>query len=300
MTVETTNGVETAVETTNGTAGEAAGQTANGPVPGSGVEPGACAGAAPEPGVVLHRDALATLRAWTGATPEQERLRTRYVAHLEAAAERIADEEAAGEESAGEGAAGEEAAGEEAAGTPGHGVLRTSVPDHLTASVLVLSHDGARVLLTLHAKARRWFQLGGHLEPGDRTLADAAAREAREESGIADLVVDPVPVHLDEHVVPFCRPGTGDPDRPVHHLDVRFVAVAGPDAETALSDESLALRWWPADALPDPELTELVRLSRARTSPDQAGRDQASPALTGPVLTKASPDHAGPDQAGGA
>lgn len=265
------------VETTNGTAGEAAGetagQTANGPVSGSGVEPGACAGAAPEPGVVLHRDALATLRAWTGATPEQERLRTRYVAHLEAAAERIADEEAAGEE-----AAGEEAAGEEAAGTPGYGVLRTSVPDHLTASVLVLSHDGACVLLTLHAKARRWFQLGGHLEPGDRTLADAAAREAREESGIADLVVDPVPVHLDEHVVPFCRPGTGDPDRPVHHLDVRFVAVAGPDAETALSDESLALRWWPADALPDPELTELVRLSRARTSPDQAGRDQASPA----------------------
>lgn len=185
-------------------------------------------------GAVLHQDALATLRAWTGATPEQERLRARYVEHLEGA------------------------------GAPGHGVLRDTVPDHLTASTLVLSHDGGGALLTLHAKARRWFQLGGHLEPGDATLAGAAAREAREESGIAGLLLDPVPVHLDEHVVPFCRPGTGDPARPVHHLDVRFVAVAPPGAETAVSDESLDLRWWPVDALPDPELAELVLLARAR------------------------------------
>ena len=189
------------------------------------------AGPAPSAGATLHDDALATLRAWTGPTPEQERLRARYVAHLEAHDD---------------------------------GVFRGSVPDHLTASTVVLSHDGARVLLTLHAKARRWFQLGGHLEAGDRSLADAAAREAREESGIPGLVLDPVPVHLDEHVVPFCRPGTGDPARPVHHLDVRFVAVAAPDDEPAVSDESLDLRWWAADALPDPELTELLSLARAR------------------------------------
>ncbi|WP_245606028.1 NUDIX hydrolase [Promicromonospora kroppenstedtii] len=254
-----------------------------GPARRSGAGPGSHLGASHETGAVLHRDALATLRAWTGATSEQERLRARYVAHLESAGKDGAGERSTGEEGAGERSAEENAAEENAAGTPGFGVLRESVPDHLTASTLVLSHDGARVLLTLHAKARRWFQLGGHLEPGDRTLADAAAREAREESGIADLVVDAVPVHLDEHVVPFCRPGTGDPGRPVHHLDVRFVAVAGPDAETALSDESLALRWWSADALPDPELTELVRLARARTTPEHAG-----------------PEHAGPDQAGGA
>ncbi|MFI2486684.1 NUDIX hydrolase [Promicromonospora kroppenstedtii] len=287
MTAETANNTSnntansTGNSTGNGTANDATAGPASGsgagpgagPASGSGAGPGADLGASHETGAALHRDALATLRAWTGATPEQERLRARYVAHLESA----------GEDGAGEDGAGERPTGENAAGTPGLGVLRESVPDHLTASTLVLSHDGARVLLTLHAKARRWFQLGGHLEPGDRTLADAAAREAREESGIADLVVDAVPVHLDEHVVPFCRPGTGDPDSPVHHLDVRFVAVAGPDAETALSDESLALRWWPADALPDPELTELVRLARARTSPEHAG-----------------PDRPGPDQAGGA
>jgi 8-oxo-dGTP pyrophosphatase MutT (NUDIX family) len=177
------------------------------------------------------------LRAWTAPTPEQERLRVRYVRHLEAH--------------------------DPSAGT-GSGVFRDCVPDHLTASTLVLSHDGARALLTLHAKAGRWFQLGGHPEPGDATLADAAEREAREESGLALLSLDPVPVHLDEHVVPFCRPGTGDTARPVHHLDVRFVAVAGPGAEAVVSDESLDVGWWALDALPNPDLTELVGMARAR------------------------------------
>lgn len=182
-------------------------------------------------GASLHDDASRVLRAWTGPTPEQERLRTRYVRHLEAHDD---------------------------------GVFRGCVPDHLTASTLVLSHDGARVLLTLHGKAKRWFQFGGHLEAADRTLAGAAEREAREESGLMALSVDPVPVHLDEHVVPFCRPGTGDAARPVHHLDVRFVAVAAPGAEPVVSDESLDVRWWDVDTLPNPDLAELVVLSRAR------------------------------------
>jgi 8-oxo-dGTP pyrophosphatase MutT (NUDIX family) len=117
------------------------------------------------------------------------------------------------------------------------------------------------VLLTLHAKARRWFQLGGHVEPDDGSLAEAALREAREESGLTGLALDPVPVQLSEHPVPFCGP-----DGDVHHLDVRFVATAPGGAEHAVSAESLDVAWWPVDALPDPEpdLVELVALARAR------------------------------------
>ncbi len=178
--------------------------------------------------MTLHADAVRVLEAWQPPTPGQGLLRDRYLTHLAAHPD---------------------------------GVSRECRPDHLTASTLVLSHDRRRVLLTLHAKARRWFQFGGHCEPGDATLSGAAHREATEESGVADLRLDPTPVQLSEHAVPFCGP-SGD----VHHLDVRFVSVVDPGVEHAVSEESLDVRWWPVDALPDREaaLEELVRLSLAR------------------------------------
>jgi 8-oxo-dGTP pyrophosphatase MutT (NUDIX family) len=192
--------------------------------------------------VRLHADALALLERWRAPHDGQERLRERYVAHLRSHPD---------------------------------GLTRACRPDHLTASTLVLNAAGDAVLLTLHAKARAWFQLGGHCEPGDATLAGAALREATEESGLVELELDPEPVQLSEHAVPFCGPDA--PGRPVHHLDVRFVAVAPPGAEHAVSEESLDVRWWPADALPEPEadLVELVALSRARRS--AAGRGGTPP-----------------------
>ena len=188
--------------------------------------------------MTAHAEALSALRDWTPPTTDQGALRSRYVAHLEAHPD---------------------------------GLSRGCRPDHLTASTLVLSADGASVLLTLHAKARRWFQLGGHVEPGDAGLVDAALREATEESGLACLALDPVPVQLSEHAVPFCGPhGDG------HHLDVRFLAVAPIEAAVAVSEESLEVRWWPADALPEPEadLVELVALARARLQ-SSAGSSRA-------------------------
>ena len=154
------------------------------------------------------------------------------------------------------------------------GMYRTCSPGHVTASMLVLSEDHRFALLTHHAKARQWFQFGGHCEPGDATLAGAATREAVEESGIDELTLDPVPVQLSEHAVPFCDPRGG-----VHHLDVRFVAVVGDTDEHTVSEESLDVRWWPADALPapEPDLVELVALARAR----RTGSDQSTPSLPG-------------------
>lgn len=175
----------------------------------------------------LHADALARLRGWRAPTSEQERLRAGYVAHLEARPD---------------------------------GLRRTCLPDHVTASTLVLDAGGDRVLLTLHAKARRWFQLGGHVEAGDPTLSGAALREATEESGLDGLLLDPDPVHLDAHVVPFCGgPGT-------RHLDVRFLAVAAAPHKVRLSVESADLAWWPVDGLPSSELSlhELVGWGLAR------------------------------------
>ena len=71
-----------------------------------------------------------------------------------------------------------------------------------------------------------------------------------------------MPVQLSEHAVPFCSPLATNRD--VHHLDVRFVAVVPEGAEPVSSEESLHVRWWPYDALPDEELAELVALARER------------------------------------
>lgn len=173
----------------------------------------------------LHVDALTTLRRWQAPDEEQEQLRRMYVAHLEA---------------------------------HNDGVRRTCFPDHLTAGTIVLAHDGEAVLLNLHRKAQRWFAFGGHVEDSDRRLADAALREAREESGVHGLRFDDVPLHLDVHTVDFCD-RRGD----VRHLDVRYGAVAPPGAGHATSEESLDVRWWPLDALPELEDEMRTLIARA-------------------------------------
>lgn len=138
---------------------------------------------------------------------------------------------------------------------------RSCAPGHLTASALVIDPSRRSVLLTLHPRVGQWVQLGGHCEPGDNTLLDAAAREAREESGIGSLSFDPAPLGLDVHPI-TCSLGV-----PTRHFDVRFLAVAPEGAEPVQTEESLDLQWFPWDALPprtSPELPRLVETARMR------------------------------------
>ena len=175
----------------------------------------------------LHADAVRVLSGWTAPDAGQEALRLGYLHHL--------------------------------AAEPG-AMARHGHPEHLTASAIVMSSDGSRVVLTKHAKAGLWLQTGGHCEPGDLTLADAALREAVEESGIAGLVLDPAPLLLSRHAVPFCGPPPGG-----HHLDVQFLAIAPEGAEPVMSDESDDLAWWPVGTPPEPTDQDVRDLIAAAT-----------------------------------
>jgi 8-oxo-dGTP pyrophosphatase MutT (NUDIX family) len=141
--------------------------------------------------------------------------------------------------------------------------MRECVPGHVTASALVLDHTGKQALLTLHPRIGRWLQLGGHCETGDPDIVSAALREASEESGIADLTIDPAIAAIHVHPV-TCSLG-----KPTRHLDLQFVAHAPAEAVIVCSDESLDLRWWPLDALPadtDEGLTQLAAVAKRQTS----------------------------------
>ena len=62
---------------------------------------------------------------------------------------------------------------------------------HLTGSAWILDRSRTRALLTHHRKLDCWIQLGGHAD-GDSDLLRVAAREAREESGLAvEPLADP-------------------------------------------------------------------------------------------------------------
>jgi len=179
--------------------------------------------------VSLHADAVSTLTGWKPESEPQEALRQAFLGFL--------------------------AAREDAC-------LRSCEPGHITASALVLDATAENVLLTLHPRVGRWLQLGGHCEPSDLSLVDAALREATEESGIRGLRIEPTPLHVDVHGI-TCSLGL-----PTRHFDVRFLVRAPVGAKPVRSAESIDLQWWPVEALPSnvdtvPELVELA-LSRYR------------------------------------
>jgi 8-oxo-dGTP pyrophosphatase MutT (NUDIX family) len=140
---------------------------------------------------------------------------------------------------------------------------RECAAGHITASALVLDDSGRRALLTLHPRLGRWVQLGGHCEDTDPDIVAAARREATEESGVADLRLAPELVAVHVHPI-TCSLGV-----PTRHLDLQFVAHAPPDAQIAVSDESVDLQWWPIDGLPpgcDDALAYLVARATRRVA----------------------------------
>lgn len=122
-------------------------------------------------------------------------------------------------------------------------LLRSCLEGHFTGSALVMDAAGERALFLFHRKLQRWLQPGGHAD-GDGNLAGVAWREATEETGIDGLVVDPVPIDLDIHVIGARPDVAGRPPEPRHlHLDARYLVVAPAGAVERGNHESEQLRW---------------------------------------------------------
>jgi 8-oxo-dGTP pyrophosphatase MutT (NUDIX family) len=111
------------------------------------------------------------------------------------------------------------------AGTLERPFSREQPEAHFTASAIVVDEAGERTLLVHHVKSGNWFQPGGHFEPSDASAADAALREAREETGLETRLGRPGLLDVDVHWVPWDEHW---------HLDLRFQVVAAgelaPDA----------------------------------------------------------------------
>jgi len=143
---------------------------------------------------------------------------------------------------------------------------RSCRPGHFTGSAWLVDGGGERVLLTHHRKLGRWLQLGGHAD-GDADLARVALREAEEESGLRDLVVEPEIFDLDRHLIPARA------SEPAHwHYDVRFVVRATGATDFVVGDESHELAWRPVvalanDAGSEESLRRMASVWLTRTSP---------------------------------
>jgi 8-oxo-dGTP pyrophosphatase MutT (NUDIX family) len=130
-------------------------------------------------------------------------------------------------------------------------------PGHITCSGLVLAPDGERVLLVHHRRLDRWLLPGGHVEPEDAAIADAARREVVEETG-AILAPESWLVGADVHGIP----GKNHEPYHLHHdLLFHFRAIA---EELRVSEESHAVVWCPADEFDQYRLPGNVRRAYRR------------------------------------
>jgi 8-oxo-dGTP pyrophosphatase MutT (NUDIX family) len=111
-------------------------------------------------------------------------------------------------------------------------------PGHITCTGFVLAPDGERLLLVHHRRLDRWLLPGGHVEPDDIEIWDAARREVIEETG-AELLLETAPrlAGMDVHGIP------SNASEPYHlHHDLLFAFQAATE-RIACSPESREVAW---------------------------------------------------------
>ena len=118
------------------------------------------------------------------------------------------------------------------------------VRDHVTASAVVARPDGSAFLLVHHRRLDRWLQPGGHVEPEDASVFDAARREAEEETGVTSFAAPfgARVLDVDVHPIPATK------KRPEHvHFDLRHLLTTTAEGSLAAPEEVRGVRWFSMD-----------------------------------------------------
>ncbi|MFF9455919.1 NUDIX domain-containing protein [Streptomyces flaveolus] len=146
---------------------------------------------------------------------------------------------------------------------------RSTFSGHVTCGAIVVDPLG-RVLHVLHRASGKVLAPGGHIEPEDASLAEAALRELHEETGFPPQAVAPwpgyesVPFDIDIHDID-AHPGKGEPSH--QHFDIRFLFRLHTTTEVpvVLQEEEVAgIEWRPVDKVTSPCLREkLLKLTPA-------------------------------------
>lgn len=125
---------------------------------------------------------------------------------------------------------------------------RKTFPGHVTCSAILINGE-RHVLHILHKASGKLLAPGGHNEPSDQLLRDAALRELHEEAGIPPSAVvalaghEDIPLDIDVHAID-ANPSKNEPAH--HHVDFRWAFHLGADHAVTLQEEEVdGYQWRP-------------------------------------------------------
>jgi 8-oxo-dGTP pyrophosphatase MutT (NUDIX family) len=127
---------------------------------------------------------------------------------------------------------------------------RNNYVGHITASAFIVDPAQRAILLLQHRKLNRWLQPGGHVDESDQSLAEAAWREAFEETGLGRDEMQLQDLHgtsglydIDSHNIP----ANATKNEPAHvHHDLRFLFTCHqPGLLNINATEANGFKWVP-------------------------------------------------------
>ena len=122
---------------------------------------------------------------------------------------------------------------------------------HFTASSWIVNPARTKALMAFHNIYRSWAWTGGHAD-GEAELLSVALREAREETGVADIRPVSEDVYSLEILPVFAHVKRGEPVAAHLHLNLTYLLTAD-DAQPIRPkpDENSAVAWLPLDEAAD-------------------------------------------------